>query len=445
MMPQDPDIIRLRRWRTSTFLVMLIGYIGYYLCRANLSAAFPLLSDRFGYTNSELGLLAFYSELAYATGKFINGPLGDKVGGRPIFLLGMAGAVVFNLLFSIGSSLVYFTVIWCLCRYFLSMGWGGLAKTLGAWYEPSRNGTIMGVVSISFQFGGVVANLFAGFLVAQGVGWRGLFVYPALVLTAIWVWSFFCSKGSPRDVVPGTNFGGMSATTALSTGDDNDEESVAVSEIIKKLLSVELFRLLLVYSFFTTLLRSIFIFWMPKFFVDLGLGNSAAILKSALFPLLGCIGTIALGWYTDHYAKNGDRAKAMWIMLAALTLSLLGIAYSVAGDKPNHDLILWLTGACGFFLLGPYSMSSGCLTLDIAGSKGAGSCTGIIDGIGYIGGALSVWGAGKISDELGWSEVFLVLAAFSVVSTAAAYWMSLGFQRTARERTDLVTKKSPTE
>ena len=99
MMPQDPDIIRLRRWRTSTFLVMLIGYIGYYLCRANLSAAFPLLSDRFGYTNSELGLLAFYSELAYATGKFINGPLGDKVGGRPIFLLGMAGAVVFNLLF----------------------------------------------------------------------------------------------------------------------------------------------------------------------------------------------------------------------------------------------------------------------------------------------------------------------------------------------------------
>ena len=33
-------------------------------------------------------------------------------------------------------------------------------------------------------------------------------------------------------------------------------------------------------------------------------------------------------------------------------------------------------------------MSSGCLTLDIAGAKGAGSCTGIIDGLGYIGGLL---------------------------------------------------------
>ena len=412
---------------------MLIGYIGYYLCRGNLAAAFPLLSDTFGYSNSDLGLLAFYSELAYATGKFINGPLGDKVGGRPIFLLGMAGAIVFNLLFSLGSSLVYFTVIWCFCRYFLSMGWGGIAKTIGAWYEPEHNGTIMGYISINFQFGGVLATLFAGFLVAQGVGWRGLFIYPALVLSVLWVWSFFASKASPQDVVPGTDFGRGKASKHAIFEDETHGAQVSVQEIIKTLFAIELFRLLLVYSFFTTLLRSIFIFWMPKFFVDLGLENSTAILKSTLFPLLGCIGTIGLGWYTDHYAKNGDRARAMWIMLACLTVSLLGISASVASDNPNQDLILWLTGACGFFLLGPYSMSSGCLTLDIAGSRGAGSCTGIIDGIGYIGGALSVWGAGKISDALGWSEVYLVLAGFSLVSTGAAYWMSRGFQKRAAE------------
>jgi sugar phosphate permease len=431
MEPGREDLIRLKRWRKSTFMVMLIGYMGYYLCRGNLSAAFPLLSDTFGYTNSELGLLAFYSELAYAAGKFINGPLGDKVGGRPIFLLGMAGAVVFNFVFSLGSSLVFFTTVWCFCRYFLSMGWGGLTKTMGAWYEPERNGTVMGFISITFQFGGVLATLFAGFLVAQGVGWRGLFVYPALVLTAIWIWSFFASKGSPQDVVPGTTFGQGEGAKHAIFEDEYHESQVSVKEIIRTLFSIELFRVLLVYSFFTTLLRSIFIFWMPKFFVDLGLGNSAAILKSALFPLLGCIGTIGLGWYTDHYAKNGDRAKAMWMMLLALTVCLLGISYSVAQKAPNQDVILWLTGLCGFFLLGPYSMSSGCLTLDIAGSRGAGSCTGIIDGIGYIGGALSVWGAGRISDELGWSEVFLVLAGFAVISTAAAYWMSLGFQKRA--------------
>ncbi len=79
---------RLVKWRLSTFWVMLIGYIGYYICRGNLSAAFPLLEQEFGYSNTQLGLIVSLSEIAYAVGKFINGPLADRVGGRRIFSLG---------------------------------------------------------------------------------------------------------------------------------------------------------------------------------------------------------------------------------------------------------------------------------------------------------------------------------------------------------------------
>ena len=90
---------KLLRWRASTFWVMMVGYIGYYLCRANLSAAFPLLEQEFNYTNTQLGLIASLSEIAYAFGKFINGPLADRLGGRRIFLIGMAGAIFWNLVF----------------------------------------------------------------------------------------------------------------------------------------------------------------------------------------------------------------------------------------------------------------------------------------------------------------------------------------------------------
>ena len=114
---------RLLYWRTSTFWVMLIGYVGYYICRGNLPAAFPLLTQEFGYSNTQLGLIASLSEMAYATGKFINGPLSDKIGGRKIFLVGMAGAISFNIIFAISVSLTAFIIVWCFCRYFLSMGW----------------------------------------------------------------------------------------------------------------------------------------------------------------------------------------------------------------------------------------------------------------------------------------------------------------------------------
>jgi sugar phosphate permease len=432
--PNPIELIKLKRWRLSTFWVCLMGYVGYYICRKNLSAAIPLMSVEFGFSNSELGLIALYSEIAYALGKFINGPLGDKIGGKKIFLIGMAGAIGANILFSFGSSLIYFICAWCVCRYFLSMGWGGLTKMIGHWYEPERNGTIMGFISLNFQFGGVVATLFAGFLVANGASWREIFIYPPMVLAAIFIWSYFCSKDSPRDVIKDTNFGhslnGKQALVSqtMEKGGSNGKPL----EIIKGLLKLPLYRQLLIYSFLTTFLRSIFFFWTPKLLVDIGMGTTNAILKSALFPLLGCAGTIFLGWYTDNYAKNGDRARMMWIMLTGLVVSLVTVSSLMAGGSQNNELIVIVIGLCGFFLLGPYSMSSGCLTLDIAGPKAAGSSTGMIDGLGYLGGALAVWSAGKMSDELGWSQVFMFLAICAVLATFSAYMMSREFQKRSK-------------
>ena len=69
--PNAQELKVLKRWQLSTFWVCLIGYVGYYLCRKNLSAAIPLISSEFGYTNSELGLIALYGEISYAIGKFI--------------------------------------------------------------------------------------------------------------------------------------------------------------------------------------------------------------------------------------------------------------------------------------------------------------------------------------------------------------------------------------
>ncbi|MCO4781656.1 MAG: MFS transporter [Candidatus Cloacimonetes bacterium] len=421
----------LKRWRTSTFFVMLFGYIGYYMVRKNLSSALPLLETAFNYTNSDLGVIAAWATLVYSCGKFVNGPLGDKVGGRKMFLIGMAGAIVCNILFSMGDSITYFTVTWCMCSYFLSMGWGGLTKVIGAWYEPEKNGTVMGFISLNFQFGGVVATLFTGFLVAQGCTWDKLFLYPAFIVCAVWIWSFLCSRDNPGDVIPGASFG-SSEDKKDSLADFGDQ--TPVFKIITTLLSMPVFRNLLIYSFVTTMLRAVFFVWTPKFLVDIGMGSSNAILKSALFPFLGCLGTVLLGYYTDNYVKNGDRAKAMWIMLLGLVVSLFGVAYLAPSGVQHANLIVLLVGCCGFFLLGPYSMSSGCLTLDIAGSKGAGSCTGLIDGIGYIGAAIATWGAGQLSDSLGWSQVFLILACLSIAAVFSAFMMSQHFQKIHNEQ-----------
>lgn len=430
--PSDAEVVVLQRWRISTFWVMLIGYIGYYICRGNISVALPLISKELNYTNTQLGLVLTLSELAYAAGKFINGPLADKLGGKKIFLIGMAGAIVFNVLFPLNSTLLWFSVIWCCCRYFLSMGWGGIIKTIGDWYPPEVSGTVMGFISVNFQFGGAIAVLIGGLLLSMGFGWQELFYIPAMILSLIFIWSYFASKEKPQDVFPGVAFG-RSASKLKSISEQNEVEDinkkVSSLENIFILLKIPFFRQILLFSFITTLLRSIFLFWTPKFLVDIGMGDVNAALKSAVFPLLGCVGTILLGWYTDKYAKDGNRTRMMGLMLSGLVLSLITIAYLVPFRLEYQNAIVVLLGLSGFFLYGPYSMSSGALTLDVAGAKRAGSATGMIDGIGYIGGALAAWGAGYISDSLGWSSVFYVLSGFAVLSVLSCLFMSLNYRR----------------
>jgi sugar phosphate permease len=413
----------LRNWRVSTFWVLLLGYVGYYLVRANMSAAFPLLSKAFGYTNSQLGLIAFYSELAYSTGKFLTGPAADKIGGKKIFLIGMAGGIVMNVVFSQLHTLSLFILAWSVCRFFLAMGWPGIVKIVSSWYPPEKNGTVMGLISINFQFGGVVATLFAGFLIARGSDWQGLFLYPAAVVGVVWIWSLLCSKEGPQSVYPELALTGQTSAE-LAKRDDR-----SVLQIITPLLKNECFREVLIFSFITTFLRSIFFFWTPKFLVDIGMGTAGAVIKSGIFPLLGCLSTIFLGWYTDRYSKNGNRAPILWKMLIGLGLSLSAIAVVVSSAHIDENAVVFFLGASGFFLLGPYSMSAGCLALDIGGTSGAASAAGIIDGVGYVGGALATWLTGVLSDQLGWKKVFFLLAAISMVAALSAFRMQLIYDR----------------
>ncbi|MEZ4873569.1 MAG: MFS transporter [Bdellovibrionales bacterium] len=428
--PTQEETRVLKRWQMSTFAVMLFGYVGYYLCRKNISAALPLLKEAFNYSNTELGQIGSVALIVYAIGKFINGPLGDRVGGRKVFLLGMIGAIVTNLLFAQGDNIYWFIVVWAIGHYFLSMGWGGLAKTVGAWCPPEKNGTVMGFISINFQFGGVVSTFLAGTIVALGFGWQYVFIVPAGFLFLVFIWSFFASKSHPHKVYPNVKFPPSSrqALAEVELDDDTLEETVNPLDVMRSLFSMRIFHILLVFSVLTTILRQIFFFWTTQLFTDIGLDPQDAIFKSALFPFAGCIGTIFLGWYTDKYAKNGDRARMMWIMLAGLTLSLILLALFGSGEMKSTSMVVILSGFAGFFLLGPYSMSSGALTLDIAGSRGAGTCTGLIDGFGYIGASVSVFLSGYLSDHYGWASVFYMLIVCALLSTVCAYMMSLVYR-----------------
>lgn len=170
--------IRSRHWQGVTLGLMVTGYAGYYLCRSNLSVTLPAIADELrsrglvrdlGQAREQLGWAVSFGTVGYALGKFAAGSLTDLLGGRRNYLIGMAGAVICTMLFTLGGSVPVFTLVWFANRLVQSLGWPGMVKITSRWFPHSRYGTVMGIISLSFLFGDAAVRQFMGLLISSGL------------------------------------------------------------------------------------------------------------------------------------------------------------------------------------------------------------------------------------------------------------------------------------
>ena len=411
----------LRNWQMLTLTLLVVGYTGYYLCRSNLSVCMPLiigeLSTRGANANAVrvmLGSVASLGILAYAIGKFPSGSLADFFGGRRNILCGMAGSIVFTLLFASSGSLAIFTLAWMGNRFVQSLGWAGAVKITSKWFPFQRYGTVMAILSLSFLFGDALAREFMGLLIARGFRWREVFATTAVILAALFAVCWLLLRESPADV-------GETAPPAnpanLFGGAGNLGSPKSMHALLAPLLRSRVFWIACVLSLGTTILRETFGLWTPTYFTQaIGMTAAEAAANSALFPFFGGISVILCGWLSDRLGRNGRAA----LMLGGLILA--GIALVVLGSSPVHSRItsLTLVAMVAFLSIGPYSFLAGAISLDLGGRQGSGTASGIIDGIGYLGSVLSGDSMARISVDFGWSGAFFVLAVIAFLSSIAA-------------------------
>lgn len=425
MNSQDNSSSKLFRWQALTVALLIVGYAGYYLCRSNFSVALPLIIDELaakGFSAADakvrLGTIASFGVFAYAIGKFFSGSLADYLGGRRTFLLGTAGAICFTALFAMGGGFPLFTFAWLLNRVLQSMGWPGAVKLASRWFSYSAYGTAMGIISQSYLFGDAAARQFMGWLIQQGVSWRGVFFAAAGVMLAIFVAMLFLLRESPRDIGLPEPPANPSNLIGLIGNNADDAKPVAFKSLLLAFLRSPAFLIVCVLSLGCTLLRETFNTWTPTYFTQVvGLSKAEAASKSALFPFFGGISVLLAGFISDKLGRSG---RAM-IILIGLLLSCVGLLalgnFSFAGSP---RIPIWLVSTVAFTLIGPYSYLAGALSLDFGGKQGSATAAGIIDGVGYLGGVLAGDSVARISVAYGWQGAFNALAVVAVLSSLAA-------------------------
>ena len=96
------------------------------------------------------------------------------------------------------------------------------------------------------------------------------------------------------------------------------------------------------------------------------------------------------------------------------------IALALIDPRASTVVPVVLVSLVAFLLIGPYSYLAGAMSLDLGGKRGGATTCGIVDFIGYLGGAFAGRAMAGISVDYGWRGAFVVLAVVAWVSAASA-------------------------
>ena len=413
----------LRYRQVMTVALLFGGYASLYFCRADLSVATPMLIDELsshGMRHADavirMGSLTSFGVLAYALGKLFLGGLGDIWGGRTSFLIGLAGATAFTLLFTVGSYFPLFTLAWFANRLTQSVAWAGLIKVSSKWFDFSSYGTIIGILSISYLIGDAVARQWMGVLIQQGLGWRALFYLAGGVAGAMLVANLWFLRESRHDA------GYAEATpNPLNLFAASEAPPSRLRNLLLPLLRSRAFITVCLLSLGCTIIRETFNNWNPVYLHEyLGYSLSRAASFSAVFPAVGALSVIATGWLSDRAGVNG-RALLLFLGLAATAAVLLALMFMPA--HPGSLLPLFAIGVIAFTLLGPYSYLGGAFALDFGGKQASAVSSGIIDGIGYLGAVAAGDSVARVAVKFGWQGVFMSLSFVSAVAALGAAYL----------------------
>ncbi|MBX3102816.1 MAG: MFS transporter [Bacteroidetes bacterium] len=412
-----------RAWPLITLLLLLLGYMGYYLCRANFAVVTPLLLkeyDLLGLEKTHIAYIAAFGTLMYTVGKVVNGVIGDFVGGKVLFVLGMAISVLATLYSSVALGMTTLLVGWGANRLAQSAGWGAVAKTTALWFSYPQYGRIMGLLSLSFLFGDSLARLFLGYLVNQGYGWRGIYLVSAAGLGGVALLTWWCLPRSPerKRLAPAEP-----NPRNLYGEQGNREHPRGLRMLLTPYLARPAFWVVAFMSMGLTAMRETINQWSNTYLTEAaGLSPGLAAQYSALFPFVGGVSALLAGYITDRYTRG---RRGLYILLCMLSLALVyGCLYFTGGVKVGLFPALTALALMGLLMIGPYTFLAGAMALDLGAKPGSATAVGLIDGAGYLGSLLVGIAIGYLVQDASWSGSFLLMALLSLLTAAAAwvYW-----------------------
>ena len=194
---------------------------------------------------------------------------------------------------------------------------------------------------------------------------------------------------------------------------DEQEKELSVKEILfSYVLNNKFIWMLAISYFFVYVIRTAINDWSVLFLVETkGYSLIAAGACVCWFEIGGIFGSLAAGWASDKIFK-GRRVPICILFSFAVVFVLSALWLSPPGLVLLDSILMFLVG---FFIFGP-QMLIGMAPAELSHKKAAGTATGFVGWVAYIGAATAGYPLGKMTQEWGWYGFFIVLGFCGLIS-----------------------------
>ncbi len=410
-LPKDKIPSAYRAYRTRMFLMMFVGYAGYYLVRKNFAIASPFLINNYHFTKTDIGLISTGLAVAYGLGKFVLGSLADRSNVKYFLGFGLLASSIISIFMGFTTGVWLFLILMIINGLFQAMGAPPCSIIIGKWFSQNERGLKMGIWNTSHNVGGgLIAPIATLALIMFGANnFQSIFFLPAAICIVIAIFVFIIGADTPESV-------GLPPIEEYR----NDYPEVKVDEpvnltskeiIVKYVLKNKYVWYLCLANIFVYLIRQGVVNWIPIYLQqDKGFSVADSNWAMFLFEYAAIPASILLGWLSDVLFK-GKRAPLSIICMIGVIFAV--IAYWTTA---SYMVTMVSVAVIGCFIYGP-QLLIGMSLIDIVPNFAVGSAVGLSGLCAYLLGELMAdLVIGFIADHFGWNGAFMFIIIGAVIA-----------------------------
>lgn len=392
------------------FIICWIVYFSTYLGRLNYSAALTDIIATGSLTKSQGGLIGTGFFLAYGMGQLVSGFLGDKLSPKWMVFLGMMVSSLTNFFMFQVQNPTLMLIIWTINGLSQAFIWSPMVRLLCEYlkeetrlkYCVSINSTVPLGTMAAYGMTALIIYLFS---------WKYVFSTASLILFGIGiVWFIGVSRIEKYALTHGEQ------ENVNRQGNYVDNTSKKPQSLWNIMLVSGLIVILMVLVIQGALKDGVTT-WIPTYMNETyHLGSVVSIIGTMIIPVFNLLGIFIASIINDQLFRNEVHTAGFFFLICAVALTLL---WGTSGHSVVLAFVMLTISTTSMMAVNTMLIAVLPSRFTILGK--ASTVSGLLNSSVYIGGALSTYGIGTLSNIVGWKITILGWLILAIGATIICF------------------------